>query len=329
MALMGGGLGGYRRGAPEVFETHYAVFSVAISGRRGIEDGDKILLPPSAFDKLSRMEVDYPMLFELTNEPLNKKTHCGVLEFTAEEGRCYMPFWMMQNLILEEGALIKVKNVALQKAKFVKFRPQSVDFLDISNPRAVLEYTLRKYTCVTTGDMICLPYSGKNYFMEVTEVKPNGAASIIETDCDVDFDPPVGYVDPAIKAKASNAGASSAGTGASSIAAGSDSNVGTAFPARAAQRAKVITEPDTADTVIFSAFTGSAQRLDGKVKATNTTGAAPIAIAGGNAKESVKEVSNPTAQPSAAPTRQSRIGDKFSTKKANASAFSGAGSKLG
>ncbi len=30
-----------------------------------IQEGDKILLPPSAFDILARLQVDYPMLFQL------------------------------------------------------------------------------------------------------------------------------------------------------------------------------------------------------------------------------------------------------------------------
>ena len=175
------------------FEQKYSVLSVAMCGRDNLEEGDKILLPPSAFETLSRMEVDYPMLFQMTNESLGRSTHCGVLEFTAEEGRCYMPFWMMQNLCVEESSLITVKNVSLSTATFVKFRAQSCDFLEISNPRAVLEYTLRKYTCLTTGDMICLPYSGTKYYLEVSEVQPEGKASIVECNVNIDFDEPVGY----------------------------------------------------------------------------------------------------------------------------------------
>jgi len=305
-----------------------------MSGRQGLEEGDKILLPPSAFDKLSRMEVDYPMLFELTNEPLAKKTHCGVLEFTAEEGRCYMPFWMMQNLLMEEGALVKVKNIALQKCTFVKFRAQSVDFLEISNPKAVLEYTLRKYTCMTTGDMICLPYSGKNYYMEVTEVKPHGAASIIETDCNVDFDEPVGYVAPKRPDHGAMATAGVAGT-SDGKGAESDSNVGTAFPARAMQRARAIPDDTSISEGIFTAFGGVAQRIDGKVK---PNGAGGGAAATGDAREAALKSAQARADaaaaaaaaaPVAAPGHKSRIGDKFSTKKANAAAFSGSGSKLG
>jgi ubiquitin fusion degradation protein 1 len=137
------------------------------------------------------------MLFRLENtEKAGTQTHCGVLEFTAEEGTCFIPFWMMQNLLIEEGALITVVNVSLPKATFVKLQPQHVDFLEITNPRAVLEHALRNFSCVTKGDIIQLPYNDKNYHFELKEVKPADAACIIETDCEVDFDAPVGYQEP-------------------------------------------------------------------------------------------------------------------------------------
>lgn len=89
-----------RRGPQAAWEHEYYCNSTAFCGREGIEDGDKMLLPPSALDDLARMQVEYPMLFECTNISTGKKTHCGVLEFTAEEGRCYMPFWIMENLFV-------------------------------------------------------------------------------------------------------------------------------------------------------------------------------------------------------------------------------------
>jgi len=140
-----------------------------------------VLLPSSAFEQLARLQIEYPMLFELRSA--KGRTHCGVLEFTAPEGNCYVPFWMMQNLMLEEGGLLSVKSASLPKATFVKFKPQSSDFLDISNPRAVLEKQLRTFSCVTVGDQICLPYNNKRFYLEVQEVKPKEAACIIECDC--------------------------------------------------------------------------------------------------------------------------------------------------
>lgn len=132
-------------------------------------------------------------------------THCGVLEFTAEEGSCYIPFWVMQNLLIEEGSVITITNVSLPKANFVKLRPQHVDFLQITNPRAVLEHALRNFSCVTKGDVICVPYNNRNYHFEMMEVKPQDAACIIETDCNVDFDAPVGYKEPSESRRTSDA----------------------------------------------------------------------------------------------------------------------------
>jgi ubiquitin fusion degradation protein 1 len=44
---------------------------------------------------------------------------------------------MMKNLLLKEGEIIQVQYTNLGIAKFAKFQPQSVDFLEITNPKAV------------------------------------------------------------------------------------------------------------------------------------------------------------------------------------------------
>jgi len=44
---------------------------------------------------------------------------------------------MMQTLLLEEGDLIEIKNVELPLGKFVRIQPQTEDFLDITDPKAV------------------------------------------------------------------------------------------------------------------------------------------------------------------------------------------------
>ncbi|KAI5390457.1 hypothetical protein KIW84_075679 [Lathyrus oleraceus] len=40
------------------------------------------------------MNIEYPMLFELRNPSADKTTHCGVLEFTADEGTVSLPNWI-------------------------------------------------------------------------------------------------------------------------------------------------------------------------------------------------------------------------------------------
>jgi ubiquitin fusion degradation protein 1 len=94
-------------------------------------------MPTSALEKLAGLHIMYPMLFKLSNEKAKRFTHCGVLEFIAEEGRIYVPRWIMAGLNINEGDIIKLENVNLPTGHFVKIQPQSVDFLDIHDPRAV------------------------------------------------------------------------------------------------------------------------------------------------------------------------------------------------
>lgn len=59
-----------------------------------------------------------------------------------------------------------------------------------------LETTLRNYSCLTTGDSIMVAYNNKKYYIDIIETKPSNAISIIETDCEVDFAPPLDYKEP-------------------------------------------------------------------------------------------------------------------------------------
>ena len=137
------------------------------------------------------------MLFKLTNRKHDRITHCGVLEFLPSETvKCYLPSWMMHHLLLQEGDEIHVESVSLPTATFARFQPQSTDFLDISNPKAVLETALRKFSCLTKDDVIAIRYLNRDHELRVLELKPADAVKIIECDMQVDFAPPVGYVEP-------------------------------------------------------------------------------------------------------------------------------------
>lgn len=92
---------------------------------------------------------------------------------------------MMQNLLLEEGQIVQIENVALPIATYAKFKPQNVDFLEISNQKAVLENALRSFACLTAGDTIAISYNSRIYELNVMETKPGQAVSIIECDMNV------------------------------------------------------------------------------------------------------------------------------------------------
>jgi len=207
------------------------------------------------------------MLFQVENGREGRFTHCGVLEFIADEGMVYLPYWMMQNLLLQEGDVITLRTATLPKGTFVKLQPHSKDFLDISNPRAVLETTLRNFSCLTVGDTIPINYNNRQYLIDIVESKPAEAISVIETDCNVDFAPPLDYVEPEpVFPGGANGGAGggvSAG-GASAAPMATDSGNTTGGPEAAA----VAEEPK------FLAFAGTGMRLDGKAASESQ----PVAI---------------------------------------------------
>jgi len=151
---------------------------------------------------VARLNVSYPLMFAVENEVNEKVTHCGVLEFSAPEGTVYLPHWVMKSLGVSQGDFVTLRNVTLRLGTFVKLQPQSVAFLDITDPRAVLEHSFRSFSALTVGDMIQISYNDQVYELAIREAKPENtmrAISIVETDLQVDFDPPVGYVEPVVK----------------------------------------------------------------------------------------------------------------------------------
>ena len=152
----------------------------------------------------------WPVFFNVKNPSGGKQTHCGVQEFTAEEGTAYFPYWMMKQLALSEGSIVVVRQVDLLPGTFAKIQPHSKDFLDIANPRVVLEKHLRDYSCMTKGDVFQFLYNGKTFAFNVLEVRPGNAVSIVETDMNVDFAPPLDYVEPDYAPAAAAAASASA-----------------------------------------------------------------------------------------------------------------------
>ncbi|XP_055341250.1 ubiquitin recognition factor in ER-associated degradation protein 1-like isoform X1 [Paramacrobiotus metropolitanus] len=186
------------------FRRDYRCYSCP-SNRKNVEHGGKVILPSSALDILSRMNVQFPMLFKITNSAKAKSSHCGVLEFVAEEGRIYLPSWMMKNLCLNDGDVLSVESCTLPIATFSKFQPVSSDFLDITDPRAVLERGLRGFACLTSGDAVAIEYNEKIFELIVLETQPAEAVSIIECDMQVDFVAPLDYKEPKSVVKNSSA----------------------------------------------------------------------------------------------------------------------------
>ncbi|PLW37812.1 hypothetical protein PCASD_11313 [Puccinia coronata f. sp. avenae] len=208
------GFGGHPTMRPpaRAFSKTYKAYSTAIleikqgrgertGGRSNVMHGGKIIMPQDALVQLTEMDMESPFMFEIRNSSPSKRdlfTHCGVLEFIADPGTVHLPQWMMTRLELNEGDPIKLTGARLPKGKFAKVQAQSTLFLELGDHKAVLETALRNFSCLTKGDIIEIYHNMMTFEILIMELKPDDApgVSIFETDLEVDFAPPLGYVEP-------------------------------------------------------------------------------------------------------------------------------------
>ena len=188
--FVGSNVGQGRADVTNTFLRSYKVYSPAFIGKPELERGNKIIMPASALDELTRMRIQYPMTFMVSNAQMGIKTYCGVLEFSADEGIIHLPVWMMNNLCVEEGSDVILRSMNLRKGTFVTFRPHEIAFVQLADPKAILENELRFYSVLHKGDTISITYGGREYQIDVMETKPDDQVCCIETNMKVDFERP-------------------------------------------------------------------------------------------------------------------------------------------
>ena len=159
-----------------------------------IEDGDKIILPSSVLDAIMQrytLSLPHPLIFEINNNATHRTSHCGVLEFSSPEVAAYLPHWMMQNLLCDEGKELRLRIKNLPRGLEVQLRPVQYAFSLLPTPRETLEYALRKFTTLTVGDTVRIEGGGKVWQVKVEAVQPvlcaPAAVCVINTDMSVEF----------------------------------------------------------------------------------------------------------------------------------------------
>lgn len=181
-----------------IFIEVYKAYPASYIDRNDCECSNSIILPSSALEKFTSMKEGIggssnPVLFRILNINLNMYTHCGVLDFTAEEGVCYIPTNMFYRLCLNPGDNVNLRNIKLERGKFIKIQPHLTAFINLPKPKTILENALRTYFCVTQGDTIKVEFNKKYYDIDIIECKPKNAILILNQDIEVDFEKPLDY----------------------------------------------------------------------------------------------------------------------------------------
>lgn len=60
------------------------------------------------------------MLFKLSSTKSDRNTHCGVLEFVADEGKIYLPYWVSNYMVILVNCVKLIKVVLTLNAEHQK-----------------------------------------------------------------------------------------------------------------------------------------------------------------------------------------------------------------
>ena len=188
------------------FKTNLSCFSFTCSTQpeeltKRLRSSNKILLPPSVLYELNQQQdlSDNIMFFKVSNKEMQFGIVCGVHEFSAPPGICHVPFHIMNNIGIREGQEVEIEKICLVQGTYMKLRPHKTEFINLSNPKAVLERIMsRDYPVVSQGQTIELYYEELDckYLIDIVETKPASIISIVNTDINIDFDQPLDYVEP-------------------------------------------------------------------------------------------------------------------------------------
>jgi len=151
-------------------------------------NGNKVICPKYILYELSKYEnVAYPVTFKY------KDHYLGVLEFKEFIDEMYIPNHIFYQLGIDENESINLEILSkpLEKASFLKIKPQSDDFYKIADQKKYLEAHIRNlFTVLKEKDTINLIYQNKPLPISILECKPNNIVLMDEIEeLEIDIEP--------------------------------------------------------------------------------------------------------------------------------------------
>ncbi|ETW05882.1 hypothetical protein, variant 2 [Aphanomyces invadans] len=174
------------------------VCSIVRVDKPDLEFGDKVILPPNVLVEIQRLKIPLPLLFKLTSSHASSSEccqYCGVMEFSAPVGQMYAPYWMMQQLGVDEGANVHLESaLSIPRGLYCQLQPNRLEILDIAasiGPKILLESAMRRYSCLGVGGTIMIEYGDERFFLKLVQVKPGPVVHLFgDVDLEVDFKVP-------------------------------------------------------------------------------------------------------------------------------------------
>ena len=161
-----------------------------------VKYSNKILLPEEIFRDLINKNNSTPFFFKIENIDMGYGQVCGVQEFSAPPGVVHVPYHIMEGLGISEGQHVEIQLVTPVNGTYIKIQPHTTEFINLSNPKAILEKILsEKYPVVTEGHTIAIYHPGlqKVFYIDIIKTEPAPIIKLLNVNVNVDFEKPLDY----------------------------------------------------------------------------------------------------------------------------------------
>ena len=170
------------------------IYSPSFENYQNLENSNKVILNNSVLEKVSKEfeNIEGPMIFKITNnaEFGFYQKFVGVHDFTALDNKIYLPSRVADELLVNKDSIIDIEYYVPPKGNFMKLKPLSTDFYDITDVKDFLENHIQKnYPVLQKDTYITVEYNNSTFDLEVTDCRPFDVISTIDTDIEVDFEP--------------------------------------------------------------------------------------------------------------------------------------------
>ena len=163
--------------------------------------GDKIILPHYILQAIETQELTkFHFLIEGNLGIKLFGTAIDYYESTSEseKNNIYMPDWMFENLYLEPNSRISIQFIEnkIKPGEKIIIQPHDSAFLTIENHKELLEHELSQFNTIKKNTSISINFNDNKYAISIIDVFPESEfISLINTDIEVEFIPPLDYVE--------------------------------------------------------------------------------------------------------------------------------------
>jgi len=167
-------------------ETYLSIYPPGMN-HLSLENTQNVILDHQLLAEIQRWGIELPVILELKSSS-GKKAYGTCYRFSRNNpGAMHVPFWMMKNLGVSSGDIVKIRSIAIPPATSIKLQPHDDEWLNIPEPLQFLSTRISKFSVLAQGDTLVCYLGPKRFCFNVIDVQPSKVSSIIRDGMEVEL----------------------------------------------------------------------------------------------------------------------------------------------